>query len=192
MEILILSSLIRRPMHGYEIKTELRYKHVKWWAKCDHGHLYATLPRLESKGLAEVVKEGRRKTYRITDAGRAYLLESLRALPGRDDETFFEIDLFVSCSFLLPQQEVLDLLAGRREALADQLEVARALKTSMGDYVPAAAHLIMEHRARHLQREIEFTHEVERALRAQERWGSFVQDRPIQSFVEQTGVALED
>lgn len=192
IEVLLLSTIARKPMHGYEIKTELRYKHVRWWAKCDHGHLYATLPRLVKKGWCDVVKEGRRNTYSITDAGRGALMVGLRALPVQEDETYFAIDLFVSGSYLMEQAEVLALLGQRRVALARQLEEARALKEAMGAYVPAAAHLIMEHRADHLEREIAFAAQVEEALAAQERWGSFLQGRSVEDFVAETGVALED
>ncbi len=192
IELLILSSLARKPMHGYEIKTELRYKHVKWWAKCDHGHLYATLPRLLKKGYATAEGEGRRNVYAITDAGRAALLAGLRALAVEPDDTHFAIDLFVSGTFLLPRDDVLALLTRREAVLAEQLEEARALKEAMGEYVPLAAHLIMEHRAEHLEREIAFARRLGEAFAAEERWGSFLQDRAIVDFVVETGVELED
>ncbi len=51
IDLLVLSCLARLPMHGYELELELRYRHVRWWAKCEHGHLYAALARLERNGL---------------------------------------------------------------------------------------------------------------------------------------------
>src|SRR3990170_4314782 len=74
IDILVLASLARAPMHGYDIKMELRYKHVRWWAKCEHGHLYAALGRLHRDGYivpadASPGKRGR-VAYRITDTGR--------------------------------------------------------------------------------------------------------------------------
>src|SRR5688500_9018732 len=71
MEVLVLSTLARRPMHGYEVMLELRYKHVRWWAKCEHGHLYATITRLAKRGdIKERAGRGRsedgQRVYAVT------------------------------------------------------------------------------------------------------------------------------
>ena len=54
-DVLVLSTLARVPMHGYELKLELRYKHVNWWARCDHGHIYTSLTRLDKRGFIEAL-----------------------------------------------------------------------------------------------------------------------------------------
>ena len=76
MEILLLTALARAPMHGYELKLELAYKHVEWWAKCEHGHLYAALPRLLRRGDIALVAPGRdegrgKRVFQVTPAGLA-------------------------------------------------------------------------------------------------------------------------
>src|SRR3990170_981233 len=77
IELLVLSSLARLPMHGYELKLELRYKHVRWWAKCEHGHLYAALKRLEAqklvRGATRKTGERTRRGFAISAAGRRWL-----------------------------------------------------------------------------------------------------------------------
>jgi len=194
MEILVLSSLARQPMHGYEIKLELRFKHVRFWAKADHGHLYATLTRLEKAGLiaAEAPRGGRRKrTFAITDAGRDHLLRSVRGLGAAKDQTWFDVDLFLSASFLLPRDQVLALLADRVEELEAQLAEASAVKARMSEHIPLAGHLILEHRVDHLAREVAFAQRVAQAVTDAPRWGSFLGDRRIEIFLEQTGAGLE-
>ena len=194
MEILVLSSLARRPMHGYEIKLELRYKHVRFWAKADHGHLYGTLTRLEKQELitGDAPAGGRgRRTFTITDAGRQRLVDSVRTLGAAPDQTWFDVDLFLSSSFLLPRDEVLALLTSRRAALEEQLAEASGVKARMSEHIPLAGHLILAHRVDHLEREIAFGDRVSTAIREAPTWGSFLGQRAIEVFLEETGAGIE-
>ncbi len=196
LEILVLSSLARCPMHGYEIKLEFRYKHVRWWAKAEHGHIYATLNRLERGGFIQAVpgESGggrKKKTFAITDTGRERLLEGLRRTGAARDATMFDVDLFVSGSFLLPLDEVLAVLDGRASTLAAQLAEARELKARMSPYIPASGHLIIEHRIDHLALEHAYAVRVAAAFRDQASWGSFIGDRSIEQFLEESGADLE-
>jgi len=194
MELLILSSLIRQPMHGYEIKMELQYKHVRLWAKADHGHLYATLTRLEKGGQITGAEVGadRRRTFTISDSGRARLLKGLEDLGRAEDSTHFDIDLFLSSSFALPQARVISLLAERRDGLVRQHAEAVEIQAGMSPYVPAVARLIIEHRVEHLQRELAFLDRVSEALRAQASWAPTLGQERIGDFIERTGAALEN
>lgn len=193
MEILVLSSLARKPMHGYEIKLEFRYKHVSWWTKADHGHIYATLSRLEKQGHIEVVEGGsrRRKVFDVTASGREHLHAMLLETGSARDATSFDIDLFVSGSFLLELDEALGVLDERSRVLAEQLAEAHALREQVSPYVPAAARLIIDHRIEHLELEVRYAKRAREAFEAQARWGSFLGDRSIEDFVAETGTPLE-
>ncbi len=195
MEILVLSSLARQPMHGYDIKLEFRFKHVRWWAKAEHGHIYAALTRLEKNGLIEQVSSEsagrRRKVFAITSAGRSRLHHDLVQVARSRDATSFDIDLFVSGSFLLELDRVLKVLEERATVLEEQLAEARALKQGMSPYIPAAGHLIIEHRIDHLALELAYARKVAAAFQAQASWGSFLGKRSIGEFVQETGVELE-
>src|SRR5512143_797232 len=96
METLLLSSLARTPMHGYELKLELRYKHVGWWAKFEHGHLYATLERLLRQGYVREVKNDDarrgRRVLAITREGQRRLKTMLETYGREEDHTYFDID----------------------------------------------------------------------------------------------------
>ncbi len=194
MEILVLSTIARTPMHGYDIKTELRYKHVRWWARCEHGHLYATLSRLEKAALIEATTAPdtrKKKVFALTAAGRARLRDAMVALGQADDATYFDIDLFISASYTLSKQEVLDVLSQRAERIGRQLVEAEALRAAMAGRVPRAAELIMQHRIDHLGREHAFTHHAHTELAAVEPWGPFLGTEPIRAFVARSAVPLE-
>ncbi len=195
MDVLILAALGRAAMHGYELKLELRYKHVSWWAKCEHGHLYAALARLERQGhIRRVPTPGAtrgKRVFAITPSGRRRLAATLERLATAADSTYFDVDLFLNGAHTLDRAHVLDLLARRGRALTAQVAEARALVASMSPYVPAVGRLIMDHRVAHLERELAFTATAAEALRAEAAWGAYLGTQSISEFVERTGVPLE-
>lgn len=81
-ELLVLSVLRRGPAHGYQIALSVE-EDTEGRFSFQHGTLYPILHRLEGNGLLTGEwREGgrRRKTYRITDRGRAFLDEESEAL----------------------------------------------------------------------------------------------------------------
>jgi DNA-binding PadR family transcriptional regulator len=194
MELLVLSSLARRPMHGYDIKLELQYKHVRWWARCDHGHLYGTLNRLERDGLirAERTQGGRKKkVFAITEVGRERMEAMLARCATDEDATRFDVDLFVSGSFALPKDRVLALLAEREHRLDGQLAEARALVSATEGKVPLAGTLIMAHRLAHLEREVAFARACAEAFADVEAWRPYLGGESIGAFLERVRAPLE-
>jgi len=79
--VLILTSLLEEPRHGYAIVKDVE---SVAGIRLGPGTLYATLARLEARGLIEALAvEDRRRPYRITGAGVALLrtrLERMEAI----------------------------------------------------------------------------------------------------------------
>jgi DNA-binding PadR family transcriptional regulator len=195
MEILVLTSLARTPMHGYELKLELQYKHVEWWAKCEHGHLYAALARLEKGKFIKPVKRpgGRanQRVYAITPAGKKRVASALTALGGSPDATYFDVDMFLSGCHILDRDEAIAILDARKTSTRARADEATALAKAMEPHVPAVGRLIMEHRIAFLAGEIAFLETCIARLRSEPRWGAFLGDRAIEDFVKTSGVPLE-
>jgi DNA-binding PadR family transcriptional regulator len=195
MEILVLGALCRAPMHGYELKLELQYKHVEWWAKCEHGHLYAALARLErGKFIRPTARRGGRATQRvfaITAAGRRRVIDALEALGTAPDASYFDVDMFLAGCHLLDRSRVIDILAGRQAATAVRLAEATELAAAMRPHVPVVGDLIMEHRIDYLRGEHAFLARAIERLRAAPEWGAFLGDARIEEFVTRTRVPLE-
>jgi len=66
----VLALLLERPMHGYEMIQELESRTGGIW-RPSPGSVYPTLQLLEDEGLIEAEAASGRKSYRLTDAGRA-------------------------------------------------------------------------------------------------------------------------
>lgn len=76
--ILILASLAGSPKHGYAMMEDIE---AFAGVHLGPGTLYGAIARLEDQGLIEPLPaEERRRPYRLTVAGVAFLLEQLSGL----------------------------------------------------------------------------------------------------------------
>lgn len=64
----VLSLLAERPMHGYQIISEIEERSGGTW-KPSPGSVYPTLQLLADEGLIRAEESGGRKTYSLTDEG---------------------------------------------------------------------------------------------------------------------------
>ena len=71
----ILWLLLKKDMYGQELADELGRMRG---TKPTPGTLYPALAELESSGLVECTKRGRKKVYRLTEEGRRGALEACR------------------------------------------------------------------------------------------------------------------
>lgn len=84
VRVAILAVLADRPMHGYQIIQELEARTGARW-KPSAGSVYPTLQMLEDEGLLSSEEVEGRKTYTLTDAGRAVAEENPVAPEGWRD-----------------------------------------------------------------------------------------------------------
>jgi DNA-binding PadR family transcriptional regulator len=76
--VLVLTSLLEGPRHGYAIVKDVE---AVSGVRLGPGTLYATLSRLEARGLIQAVPpEDRRRPYRLTGAGVALVQERLERM----------------------------------------------------------------------------------------------------------------
>jgi DNA-binding PadR family transcriptional regulator len=66
----ILSALLEGPAHGYEVIRRLEEKSGGAW-RPSPGSVYPTLQMLEDAGLVRATEREGRRTYELTDEGRA-------------------------------------------------------------------------------------------------------------------------
>lgn len=66
----VLRLLAEQAMHGYQVITELSERSGGAW-RPSPGSVYPTLQQLEDEGLVTASEQGGRRTYVLTDAGRA-------------------------------------------------------------------------------------------------------------------------
>ncbi|HZX03963.1 PadR family transcriptional regulator [Kribbella sp.] len=94
----ILAVLAEQPMNGYGIIQVIAERSGGVW-KPSPGSIYPTLQQLEDEGLVTADAEVGRRTFRLTDEGRAYVAEhqdevsapwEAMSAPSGDDENGFK------------------------------------------------------------------------------------------------------
>ncbi len=90
----ILAVLAEQPMNGYQIIQEIAERSGGVW-KPSPGSIYPTLQQLEDEGLVTADAEVGRRTFTLTDEGRAYVADhadevsapwEAMSAPAEDDE----------------------------------------------------------------------------------------------------------
>jgi DNA-binding PadR family transcriptional regulator len=76
----VLALLAEQPMHGYQIIHEIEERSGGSW-KPSAGSVYPTLQLLADEGLVSSEESNGRKTYALTDAGRAEVASSGASAP---------------------------------------------------------------------------------------------------------------
>jgi len=113
-ELIILSLLMREPIHGYLI-AKIINDMIGPIAKVSHGWLYPRLAKLEQEGLitasleGDVVKQGERqlRTYQITETGRKrfhQLMMDTTSNPGEYSKFFWQKVSFLT--YLYPTERL--------------------------------------------------------------------------------------
>jgi DNA-binding PadR family transcriptional regulator len=71
-DILILAGLIKRPMSGYDV---ISYIFSNYGFLASSGSVYSTLYALEREELIKGHWSGRKRNYKLTEKGKAYIQE---------------------------------------------------------------------------------------------------------------------
>ncbi|HMF92027.1 MAG TPA: helix-turn-helix transcriptional regulator [Candidatus Angelobacter sp.] len=82
-DLVLLSLLAERPMHGYQANLELERRQVRDWAGVSRPQVYYSLEKLEGLGLLRIRKDSvpaagpDRSVLAVTAGGRAALADAL-------------------------------------------------------------------------------------------------------------------
>jgi DNA-binding PadR family transcriptional regulator len=77
----LLAALAEAPGHGYELIQRIEEKSEGAW-RPSPGSVYPTLQLLEDEGLVQATERDGKRTFEITDAGRAEAAERIEAAGG--------------------------------------------------------------------------------------------------------------
>ena len=82
-DLVLLSLLAERPMHGYQANLELERREIRDWANLSRQQVYYSLEKLERAGLIRAAETGEpaggpeRSTFETTAKGREALADAL-------------------------------------------------------------------------------------------------------------------
>jgi DNA-binding PadR family transcriptional regulator len=163
LALAVLSCLMERPMHPYEISTTLRSRGKEESIKLNYGSLYAVVESLQKHGLItsrETTREGRRPertVYEITDAGLAEFEDWMSELLSTPVREFTSLEAGLSLLPGLPPDAVVLLLNARAVRLRVELRTIEASHVE-AEQLHLPELFLIESRYRHamLSAELEF------------------------------------
>ncbi|WP_119727643.1 PadR family transcriptional regulator [Thermomonospora amylolytica] len=144
LALAVLATVVQRPMHPYEIASLLRARgkgddmEIKW------GSLYTVVRNLAKHGFLEVAGSARegarpeRTVYRITDAGRAELVDWVRELISTPQPERPKFKAGLSVLMALSPDEAAGLLRHRLDALERANAAARESLAEQAREIPRA------------------------------------------------------
>ncbi|HEX3779356.1 MAG TPA: PadR family transcriptional regulator [Pseudonocardiaceae bacterium] len=142
LALAMLSALIQRPMHPYEMASVLRSQGkdkdmpIKW------GSLYTVVANLEKHGFIEAVESVRqggrpeRTVYRITAAGRVEVHDWVGELLATPDQEPRQFTRALSVLAVLSPDDAIELLGTRLKRLEQDIAEARDSLTHAAREVP--------------------------------------------------------
>jgi DNA-binding PadR family transcriptional regulator len=152
LALTILGLLEDGPLHPYRMQQL-----IKKWGKDQvvnvrqRATLYKTINRMVEAGLIEIHETTRdhlypeRTSYELTDAGRAASRQWIAEMLSTPRDEFPEFPAALSFLPMISPQAALDLLAKRRERLAERIAEREALIAKAGLELPRVTMLETEY-----------------------------------------------
>ena len=197
LALAVLSCLIERPMHPYEISTTLRERGKESSIKLNYGSLYSVVETLQKHNLVEAQETARagrrpeRTVYAITDAGRVEFEDWLAELLSTPVKEFTSLEAGLSLMPGLPPDEVARLLELRIERLHIELRAIEASHAVARERALPELFLVESlYRQAMLSAELDFVTDLVRGIRSSSFAGTKAWRRMHELRSE--GVTLEE
>ncbi|MCB0411031.1 MAG: PadR family transcriptional regulator [Bdellovibrionales bacterium] len=126
-DLIVLSLLSERSMHGYEIVTELEARDVNDWASISRPQVYYSLKKLHSLKLIREASDSRtalgpdRTTFKINSKGSDGLANGLSELEWAQQRERPPFLTWMALSAHLPKTTIKKLFEARRSYLKSEL-----------------------------------------------------------------------
>jgi len=131
-DLVILSLLAERPMHGYEANATLENRKIRDWAAVSRPQIYYSLEKLTRLGLIRVTDEvaasagPERHVFQTTDEGRHQLAEALEAPHWTNARVHEPFQTWLALSWQARPRAFAQQVKRRRKHLAEKLAEERA------------------------------------------------------------------
>src|SRR5436853_1572403 len=122
-DLVILSLLAERPMHGYEANATLEDRKIRDWAAVSRPQIYYSLDKLTRLGLIRVTEDvassagPERRVFQTTDEGRKRLADALESPRWTNAKVHEPFQTWVALSWQARPRGFAQQLKRRREHL---------------------------------------------------------------------------
>src|SRR5256714_5954820 len=139
-DLVILSLLAERPMHGYEVNATLEERKIREWAPVSRPQIYYSLDKLTRLGLIRVGADEspaagpERRVFETTASGRDRLADALESKHWVDNRVHQPFLIWLALSWQARPRTFRKQLSDREKILEARLSEERAtLKDVLGE-----------------------------------------------------------
>jgi DNA-binding PadR family transcriptional regulator len=131
-DLVILSLLAERPMHGYEVNTTLEERKIRDWAPVSRPQIYYSLDKLTKLRLIRTLSEDspsagpERRVFETTTLGRDRLADALEATHWVNDSVHQPFLIWLALSWQARPRAFRKQLNSRKKFLEERLAEAHA------------------------------------------------------------------
>src|SRR5438874_9963568 len=140
-DLVILSLLAERPMHGYEVNATLEDRNIREWAPVSRPQIYYSLDKLTRLGLIRVGADEspaagpERRVFETTASGRDRLADALESKHWVDNRVHQPFLIWLALSWQARPRAFRKQLSERRKVLEARLADERATLKDVLDEV---------------------------------------------------------
>jgi DNA-binding PadR family transcriptional regulator len=131
-DLVILSLLAERPMHGYEVNATLENRNIRDWAPVSRPQVYYSLDKLTNLGLIRVGADEspaagpERRVFETTAAGRDRLADALESKHWVHNRVHQPFLIWLALSWQARPRTFRKQLNARKKLLEERLSEERA------------------------------------------------------------------
>ncbi|HEY2848024.1 MAG TPA: PadR family transcriptional regulator [Pyrinomonadaceae bacterium] len=146
-DLVVLSLLAERPMHGYDVNTTLEERKIRDWAPVSRPQIYYSLDKLLKLKLTRVAKDDvaaagpERHVFETTANGRDQLAEALEARHWTDDRAYQPFQIWLALSWLARGDTFRVQLEERKKVVLARIAEERA---TLDDVIKEVGHRLHE------------------------------------------------
>jgi DNA-binding PadR family transcriptional regulator len=140
-DLVILSLLAERPMHGYEVNATLEDRQIREWAPVSRPQIYYSLDKLTRLGLIRVGADEtpaagpERRVFETTASGRDRLADALESKHWVDNRVHQPFLIWLALSWQARPRAFRKQLTERKKILEARLTVEQATLKDVLDEV---------------------------------------------------------
>ncbi|HEY2867567.1 MAG TPA: PadR family transcriptional regulator [Pyrinomonadaceae bacterium] len=131
-DLVILSLLAERPMHGYEVNATLEERRIREWAPVSRPQIYYSLDKLTRMDLIRIASDDapatgpERRVFETTKIGKDKLADALDSDHWISARVYQPFLIWLALSWQARSRTFLAQLNSRRKFLAERLAAERA------------------------------------------------------------------
>ena len=131
-ELVILSLLVEKPMHGYQIEGQITLRNMRTWTDLSTSSIYYILKKLEEKGLIEKkpdvgseTSERPKNVFQVTENGQSTWKDATIGALSKPNITYTNFLMGLHNLWNIPPAEALDAVITYRDWLETDLQRQR-------------------------------------------------------------------